>query len=396
MIGPGKTLRKSDLPRLGTFLVLASVVAVAGFLFWASWAEIDQITRAPGQVIASSRNQLVQAPEGGVLKELLVREGATVKRGQLLARFEKTQAEASYTEWAAKVAALKATVARLQAEVLGGEPEFGPEVNRFPKFRSNQLALFAKRQAAVKEEIASLEKSLELVTQELQMNLPLLKTGDVSRSEVLKLERQVAEVKAQISNRRNRYFQESQTDLSKAQEDLESAEQTLTQRRQLLGYTDIHSPMDGVVRNVRLTTRGAVARAAEELMQIVPVDDDLLFEAKVKTGDIAFIKPGLQANVKLDAYDYTIYGSLSGEVVYISADTLSEENRAADQPYYRVHIKTRGRDLPGAKEGRRHGERIEIQPGMTATIEIKTGTNTVLRYLIKPITRSLSQSLNER
>jgi adhesin transport system membrane fusion protein len=154
--------------------------------------------------------------------------------------------------------------------------------------------------------------------------------------------------------------------------------------------------MDGVVRNVRLTTRGAVAKPAEEIMQIVPVDDDLLFEAKVKTSDIAFIKPGLPSNVKLDAYDYTIYGSLFGEVVYISADTLSEENKAGDQPYYRVHIKTKGRDLPGAKEGRRRDERIEIQPGMTAMIEIKTGTNTVLRYLLKPIIRSFSQSLNER
>ncbi len=396
MKAPAKQLRKSDLPRLGTFLVLASAVAVGGFLLWASWAEIDQITRAPGQVIASSRNQLIQAPDGGVLKELFVKEGAVVKRGQRLATFEKVRAEASYNDAAGKVAGLKATVARLHAEALGGAPDFPPDVNRFPKLKANQLALFAKRQEAIKDEIASLEKSLDLAKQELQMNLPLLKSGDVSRSEVLKLERQVTEIQAQISNRRNKYFQETQTDLAKAQEELESSLQTLAQRSESLGYTEIHSPMDGVVRNVRLTTRGAVAKAADELMQIVPVDDDLLFEAKVKTSDIAFIKPGLPSNIKLDAYDYTIYGSLNGEVTYISADTLNEENRAGDQPYYRVHIKTRGRDLPGAKAGMRRNERIEITPGMTATIEIKTGTNTVLRYLVKPIVRTLSQSLNER
>lgn len=396
MTSLGKPIRKDELPRLSRFLVLASAAAIAGFLLWASWAEIDQITRAPGQVIASSRNQLIQAPDGGVLKELFVREGATVKRGQLLATFEKTKAESGYIESAGKVAALKATVARLNAEVLGTRPEFPPEVSRFPKIKDNQLALFAKRQSSVNEEIESLRKSLELVNQELEMNLPLLKAGDVSKAEVLKLQRQVAEINAQISNRRNKYFQDSQTDLAKAQEELQSAEQTMAQRFELLGYTEIHSPMDGIVRNVRLTTRGAVARAADEIMQIVPVDDDLLFEAKVKPGDIAFIKPGLPSNVKLDAYDYTIYGSLSGEVVYISADTLSEENRSGDQPYYRVHIKTKGRDLPGAKNGRRSGERIEIQPGMTAVIEIKTGVNTVLRYLVKPIFRTFSQSLNER
>ena len=396
MKAPAKQLRKSDLPRLGTFLVLASAVAVGGFLLWASWAEIDQITRAPGQVIASSRNQLIQAPDGGVLKELFVKEGAVVKRGQRLATFEKVRAEASYNDAAGKVAGLKATVARLHAEALGGAPDFPPDVNRFPKLKANQLALFAKRQEAIKDEIASLEKSLDLAKQELQMNLPLLKSGDVSRSEVLKLERQVTEIQAQISNRRNKYFQETQTDLAKAQEELESSLQTLAQRSESLGYTEIHSPMDGVVRNVRLTTRGAVAKAADELMQIVPVDDDLLFEAKVRTSDIAFIKPGLPSNIKLDAYDYTIYGSLHGLVTYISADTLSEDNRAADQPYYRVHIKTRGRDLPGAKAGLRRDERIEITPGMTATIEIKTGSNTVLRYLVKPIIRTLSQSLNER
>jgi len=206
----------------------------------------------------------------------------------------------------------------------------------------------------------------------------------------------VADLQGQITNRRNKYFQESQEELVKSEEELASAQQTLTQRREQLGYTEVRAPMDGVVRNVRLTTRGGVARPGEEIMQIVPVDDDLLFEAKVRPSDIAFIKPGLPSTVKLDAYDYTIYGALSGEVTYISADTLNEEAKAGDQPYYRVHVKTRGRDLPGAKEGRRTGERIEITPGMTATIEIKTGSNTVLRYITKPVTKTLAQSLGER
>ncbi len=375
----------------GRILIWASVFAVAGFFGWASWAELDQITRANGQVIASSRNQVIQSLDGGVLEELLVREGTQVKRGQMLFRFDKTKAQAAYLESAAKAAALKATVARLNAEVFGGQPKFPAELADYPEFVSNQRVLFNKRQSAINEEIVALEKSLALVKAELEMNLPLLKTGDVSRAEVLKLQRQVAEIQGQITNRRNKYLQDSQTDLAKAQEDLAGVMQILAQRKEQLDATEARSPMDGVVRNVRLTTRGGVARPGEEIMQIVPIEDDLIVEAKVRPADIAFVKPGLPATVKLDAYDYTIYGSLNGEVSYISADTLNEEVRGTEQPYYRVQIKTRSHNLASWKK-----ERIDIQPGMTAMVEIKTGSNTVLHYLTKPITKTMSESLGER
>jgi adhesin transport system membrane fusion protein len=375
----------------GRVLIWGSVLAVAGFLLWADWAELDQITRANGQVITSARNQVIQVMEGGVLAELPVREGAEVKRGQLLARFDQTKAEAGYLESASKAAALRASVARLNAEVFGGELKFSPELAKYPEFRSSQLALFSKRKGAVGDEVAALEKSRALVVAELDMNLPLLKTGDVSRAEILKLQRQVVDIQAQITNRRNKYLQDSQTELGKAQEDLSSVLQIVVQRKEQLGFTEIRSPMDGIVRSVRLTTLGGVAKPGEEIMQIVPVDDDLIIEAKVKPADIAFIKPGLSAKIKLDAYDYTIYGALEGVVSYISADTLNEDVRNNEQPYYRVQIKTSERKLVG-----RNNERIDIQPGMTATVEIKTGKKTVLRYLTKPITKTLSESLGER
>lgn len=372
-------------------LIWASLFAIVGFLGWASWAELDQITRANGQVIASSRNQVIQSLDGGVMDELLVREGTVVKRGQMLFRFDKTKTQAAYLESAAKAAALKATVARLNAEVFGGNPKFPPELQDYPEFLNNQQVLFTKRQSAINEEISALRQALLLVKSELEMNLPLLKTGDVSRAEVLKLQRQVADIQGQITNRHNKYLQDSQTDLAKAQEDLAGVMQILAQRKEQLDSTEARSPMDGVVRSVRLTTRGGVARPGEEIMQIVPIDDDLIIEAKVKPADIAFIKPGLPATVKLDAYDYSIYGTLKGEVIYISADTLNEEVRGNDQPYYRVQIKTKGRNLTS-----REKDRIDIQPGMTAMAEIKTGSNTVLRYLTKPITKTLSESLGER
>ena len=375
----------------GRMLIWGSFLTIAGFLIWANWAELDQITRANGQVIASSRNQVIQAPDGGVLAALPVREGAQVKRGELLARFDKTRTEAGYLESAAKAAALKATVARLNAEIFGGTPKFPPELAKYPEFRTTQLALFNKRQAAVREEIGALEQSRALIKAELDMNLPLLKTGDVSRAEILKLQRQAADIQGQITNRRNKYLQDTQTDLAKAQEDLAGVLQILAQRKEQLDYTEIRAPMDGVVRNVRLTTLGGVAKPGEEIMQIVPLNDDMIIEAKVKPADIAFVRPGLPASVKLDAYDYTLYGTLMGEVSYISADTLNEEVRGNDQPYYRVQIKTRAQNLVS-----RRNQRIEIQPGMTATVEIMTGKNTVLRYLTKPITKTINESLGER
>lgn len=375
----------------GRAVVWTSALAMLGFIGWSHWAELDQITRANGQVIASSRNQVIQAPDGGVLAVMPVREGATVKRGDLLARFDKARTEASYLESDAKAAALKAALARLTAEVVGGEPKFPPELSQYPQFKLTQQALFTKRRAAVREELDALEQSQSLIKAELDMNLPLLKSGDVSRAEVLKLQRQAAEIQGQITNRRNKYLQDIQTDLAKTQEDLAGVLQILAQRKEQLDYTEIHAPMDGVVRNVRLTTLGGVAKPGEEIMQLVPLNDDMVIEAKVRPADVAFVRPGLPVSVKLDAYDYTVYGTLHGEVSYISADTLNEEVRGSDQPYYRVQVKTNASNLVG-----RDHRRIDIQPGMTATVEIKTGTSTVWRYLTKPITKTVGESLGER
>ena len=379
-------------PRSGHILVLSSALVVIGFLVWANWAEIDQITRAPGQVIASSRNQVIQELDGGIVEEMLVKEGAHVKQGQTLVRFDPAKTEAAYLESRAKAASLKAAIARLNAEILGGTPKFPAELDQYPEIRANPAMLFRKRQTAGPEEIEALRTSLDLTKTELDLYLPLLQSGDVSKSEVLRLQRQMAEIQGQMTNRRNKYLQDSQTDLSKALEDLAGVDQILAQRKDQLEHTVVSAPMDGIVRNIRITTRGGVARPGEEIMQIVPIEDDLLIEAKVKPADIAFVKPGLPATIKLDAYDYTIYGTLRGAVSYISADTLSDETRSANEPaYYRVQVKTKASDMT-----QHAAKRIEIQPGMTATVEIKTGTNTVLRYLTKPITKTLNESLGER
>lgn len=384
---PAQTARFGNLSAIVwiVFLVLLT------FGVWAYWAKLDQITRAPGAVIASSKTQIIQSQEGGTINDLLVKEGDTVEADQVLIKFDRTRFETSYLEARAKAAGLMATVARLQAEMLGTKLEFPSELNKYPEFKKSQAMLFNKRQSAIKEDVAALQNMIKLVQQELEMTEPLLKSGDVSRTDILRLQRQLVELKSQVTNKRNKYFQDAQAELSKAQEELAGVQQSLTQRKSQLDLTELRAPVRGVVKNVRITTLGGVIRPGEEVMQIVPLEDDLVIQAKVSPADIAFLKPGQDVAVKIDAYDYTVYGELSGKLTYISADTLSEDLRQGEQPYYRAQVRTVGRQFSG-----RPNEKLEIQPGMTATIEVKTGQRTVLQYLTKPVIKTLSQSLGER
>lgn len=372
-------------------LMWATFLTLGSFFGWAHWAEIDEITRAPGSVVASSRTQLIQSQEGGTLEKMLVREGDVVEPNQVLARLERTRAESAYLETRAKAAGLTASLARLQAEVFGGMPRFPAALKGYPDLRENQLALLSKRRSALREEAEAIERMMALVEQELNMNLPLVATGDVSRTEVLRLQRQLADMQSQITNKSNKYFQDAQAELSKVQEELLGVEQLLSQRLNVLDQTELRAPLRGVVKNVRITTQGGVIRPGEEVMQIVPLEDALLIEAKVRPADIAFLKPGLDATVKIDAYDYTIYGDLPGKLDFISADTLKEDLRQGEEPYYRMRVRTTGRQFSGRPDAV-----LEIQPGMTATVEIQTGRKTVLQYLLKPIVKTLSESMGER
>jgi adhesin transport system membrane fusion protein len=377
--------------RGGRRIIWITLMSVAAFTVWAAYAEIDQITRAPAQVIPTSRTQVVQSSDGGVVEDMLVRAGDEVERGQLLVRIDRTKVEAAYLEARARAAGVAAVVARLRAEVFNRPPEFDPIVADYPQFRANQLSLLEKRRASFREEIAALENQRAIVDRELRLTEPLLKTGDVSTADVLRLQRQIADIDGQITNRRNKYFQDVQAEMSKAEEDLATLMQALAQRKDQLERTELRAPARGIVKNVRVTTPGAVLRAGEEVLQIVPADDALIFEARVKPVDIGFLKPGLAATIKVDAYDFGIYGGLDGKVTYISADTLSEDLRQGEQPYYRVQLQASGRTF-----SKRRDDRMDIQPGMTATVEIKTGSNTVLRYLTKPLIKTLEESLTER
>lgn len=382
-------------PTTSTWIILLVFIGVAAFLVWAAYAELDQIARARGQVIATDRTQIIQSAIDGVIEAVLVREGEQVKKGQLLARLDRSQAEAAWRDSLGKVAALKAKLARLQAEVFNRPLRFPAEVYAYPAFVRNQTELFKRRQDALKAEIAALEESLALVREELELNEKLLASGDIGQAEVLRLKKQVADLKGQITNRRNKYFQDAQADMTKAEEDLATQEQVLAERTFIYEHTEIKAPTDGLVKNIQITTPGAKVRPGDVIMELLPTSSELIIEAKLKPADIAFVRKGLAAAVKLDAYDYTIYGTLRGEVRYISPDALSEKTADGEAIYYRVHIRLDEAAL--AEHNRKFPDKaIEIQPGMTATVEIITGRKSVLAYLTKPVTKTLSEALGER
>lgn len=384
--------RRLDKELRGSRWVLGAVfVSLVLFFSWANFSEIDQITRAPGSVIPSSNVQIIQSKDGGVLEQLPISVGEIVDQGQIVAQFDKTNAEADYQEAKAQVAALSAAMSRLTAELFGTVPDFSALANEFPHFIKSQKLLFDRRQSAKREEIANIGSILALVQEEIQMNEPLLARGDVSKTEILRLQREEAELVAQRGKISNDYFQSTQAEYNETEEEFERVSQLLIQREKQLQATTLTAPVKGIVKSIRLTTVGGVIRPGEDVLEIVPLEDDLLIEAKVAPQDIGFLRVGLDVSVKIEAYDYTIYGDLDGVLSYISADTLEEDTQKGDIPFYRVHVRTQGRKFSGRPDAD-----LQILPGMTSTVEVKTGKNTVLSYLIKPIIKTLGESMGER
>lgn len=388
-----KGLEKPFIYKINSrWIVFVSLFAlIIPFLIWSQFASLDQISHAQGQVIAVAKTQEIQAAIDGVIEKIYVKEGQKVFKDQKLVNLEKEKAKAAYEDSRSKVAALKAAVARLEAEVYGKPLNFPVLSKEYPEFIANQTELYKRRQQAVNDQVSALSESLSLAKQELDNNLPLLKTGDIGSSEVIRLKRQVADLKGQISNAKNKYFQDSQTELTKTQEDLSTKEQEMMDRKVNLERTEIISPMNAYVKNIIITTRGANVRSGDVIMELVPYGDRLVIEAKLPPTDISFIRVGQKAAVKLDAYDYSIYGIFDGKVSYISPDALVEKTPQGDKFYYRVRI-----TLENTKLIAKNGKEIEVTPGMTTQVDIITGSRTVWEYITKPVTKTMHEAFGER
>ena len=379
-------------PKVGRtrIIIWGSLVGIIALVVWAYFAQIDQVTRATGTIIASARTQDIQAVEGGVLTEILVKEGKDVTKGQLIVTLEEERAQAAVANSGSKIAALKAKIARLEAEIFERPLIFPKGIKNYSEYIENQTQLYNRRKQAIDQDVSSLQKMMVLTQQELSMNEPLLAYGDVSQADVIKLRRQVAEIQAQITNKRNKYFEEAQSEMTKAQEDLDTELEQLRDHSQVLGEKNLFAPTDGKVNNILVTTIGGVVKPGEIIMQILPTSSDLIVEAKIKPVDIAYVKEQQDATVKLDAYDYSIFGAMNGTVTYISPDTLMEQTPKGEEPYYRVQIKITGAEFSG------RSDEIVIKPGMTASVDIKAQQRSVLSYLTKPITKTFSEGLGER
>ena len=344
-----------------------------------------------GKVIPFSRGQIIQSLEGGIVTNILVRAGEEVAAGQVLAELDDTRVRSEYQDLKGRVLALRAALARLQAEMAGAtQIRFDADVAEHDDVVNAERHLFEARRRRLDESVASLRERMQLAEEQLNLIRPMVARGAASAVEEIQLQRTVSDLHGELTDVENTYYQEVNEAFATKRTELASLQQQLTEKRDALERTVLRSPVRGIVKDLEVTTRGGVIGPGETIMEIVPLDDKLYVEAEIRPQDVAFLHTGQPATVKITAYDYTIYGALDGELVFISADTINDETvRADEQPYYRVRVLTNEAALEGP-EGP-----LPIKPGMIADVNIQTGTKTVLEYLLKPIIKG-QEAMRER
>jgi len=382
------TEMEPPLPKASLFIWIICI-GLAVLLLWAWLFKLEEVSTGTGKVVPSSKEQVVQSLEGGILTTLNVREGEIVNRGQVLAQLDPTRFASNVGESESLLVSSLATSARLRAEVNGTPLVFPEEVLKEPKLVQQETALYNSRRANLEESLAGLRQALVLVEQELRMTEPLVAKGAASEVEVLRLKREANDLRNQMNDIRNQYYVKAREELSKSSTDVQTQQQVVRGKSDTLNRTVFKSPVRGVVKEIDVMTIGGVVPQNGKLMTIVPLDEQLLIEARISPRDIAFIRPDQEALVKITAYDYSIYGGLKGKVTVISPDTIRDEVKQ-DQFYYRVYIRTDTDKLTN-----KSGQQFSITPGMVATVDIKTGSKMVLDYLIKPFNKA-QEALRER
>lgn len=420
----------ADTPARSKIVLYVITLVVVSMLAWASFAEIDERTRGVGRLIPSQQIQTVQNLEGGIVKDILVREGETVEKGQTLVTIDSTGAGSSFAESKTVINELKARAVRLAAEAgirpfsteSGGDGEFFGLLLKEKRLyetnlrrKQNEMGVLQQRLKQRQIELSEsrlgaqiLTKSLKMISREIKLTEPLYKKRLVSELEFIQLRQkaldkqhelgsakknaeslvsQISEAKNQIKEVEDRLSSEAQEEYNKVMSEIDRLMQTQVAIEDRVARTNVRSPVNGTVKQLLVNTLGGVVKPGQDIMEIVPYEKVLLVEAKIKPQDRAFIYPGQKAIVKITAYDYTIYGGLDGNVSHISADTITGERQ---EEYYLVHIKTEKNFLGTEQTVKR------IMVGMTAHAEIITGKRTVMHYLLKPTLRAKANALRER
>jgi adhesin transport system membrane fusion protein len=421
-LGPIKRPRQ---PLTGSRLIIvASAIGFALFLIWSMFAHVDEVTHGQGKVIPSSKAQLIQAAEPATVQELMVREGQRVRRGQLLARLDDTQSASELGQIQAETQALSARAARLAAEgtrtstaCSGADCADEAQLRqvRESALRSRISALNSSAEQRRREAseaqatISSLQGSLALAQRQVAMLEPLAAKNIVPQTDLLDARREVNDLQGRIAAAREQqsraqaavrealaqaseagfsFRQEALNERSQIQQKIAVNEESLRGARGRLGRMELRSPVDGIVNDLQVTTIGGFVQAGQKVMEVVPMGDKLLVETRIKPSDIAFIKVGDKALVKITAYDFSTYGGLDGRVVQISADSIYDE--AERQAYFNVIVET---DKAYLSSG---GRQLPITPGMMTDTQIITGRKSILSYLLKPVLKARSEALRER
>lgn len=383
---------QDELARQGRFyssVIWLTLLGLVVFIAWATFAILDEVTVGTGKITPSTHAQVIESLDGGIVSALMVKEGDIVERGQMLARLDPTRFQSNYGEAAARVRALRASSERLRSELTGEPLRFSAESMREPDLVARERQLYESRRRNLNETVANLQKTHQLVMSELRMTQPLVAKGAASEVEVIRLQRQATELKGKIDEARNQFAVRAREEQVKNNADLDAQLQVMAGKADQLDRAVLNSPVRGIVKDVQINTVGGVVQPGGKLMEIVPLEDQLLVETRINPRDIAYIRPGLPATVKVTAYDSSIYGDLKGTVEVVSPDTLQDEVRR-DQFYYRVYVRTQSAELKN-----RSGKSFPILPGMIANVEIKTGQKSVMDYLIKPLNK-LNEALRER
>ena len=406
------------------------IVAFFGFILWAQFAMIEEIARGDGEIIPSGENQLIQNLEGGIVEEILVKEGESVEKGQILIKIDNKKSTSSFSSNAVKADALQAKIARLRAESQGKKFKVDKELKiKIPKIVENEYSLYQtnkyqlrskvnalkarlnqKRQELreARSQLRHLKASSKMIQTEVKMTEPMVRKGVRSKIDFLKLKREANEIESNYDatyrsiprlrsaikeaqstiNETNYMFKsEAKIKRNEAISELRALRENSTALKDQVSRTVVRSPMKGIVQRLFVHTVGGVIKPGENIMEIVPSEQNLLVEVKIKPADIAFIYFGQKAIVKFSAYDFAIYGGLNGKVVFISADTEKDEK---ENVFYNIRIKTHKNHLT------RNGEALKIIPGMTVNVDIVTGKKSVLDYILKPILKTKQYTFTER
>lgn len=382
-----------DSHRRPSPVIWAIAAALAVFVLWASFAWVDEIVRAPGTVVSSSRPQIIQNLEGGILAEMNVSEGDVVQAGQVLGRLQSTQYRSAVDDFSDQIAALDIRKLRIEAEMRGESRFFVPEslAARVPDIVASEATLLKARAEDFAARRAGAQAVLDQATAELDILERMYDQEVAPLIEVTRARKAHRDAQNKLSDT------VTQTELDRAREysetlgELASLQQRLKIAQDQLERTTLSAPLRGVVNKIAVSTIGGVVRPGEEILQIIPLDEELFIDAKVKPRDIAAVRQGQSAVIKLSAYDYTIWGSLRGEVTFVSADTFIDDRaRTADgDPHYIVTLKVDLEQMNGRQQG------LEIRPGMQAEVELETGGKTILSYLLKPLYKA-REALRER